>query len=179
MCSVASASQLCYCHWFSNQFSVESIPSSMQGRSLLPFLTGATPGDCRDSFLFSYNIDPEFPMTVVVPHIGLRRSDGLKIVNYSDEPGWNELYDTSVGADTYEIINQFTSASHPGERASLTAELVGTAEDFGFLKVSDSFANRQGGSITMQAGDASLFRIEKSPDLLSWQTSGTIEGGGT
>lgn len=155
------------------------IPSSMQGRSLLPFLTGATPGDWRDSFLFSYNIDPEFPMAAVVPHIGLRRSDGLKIVNYSDDPGWNELYDTNVGADPYEIINQFTSASHAGERASLTAELVGTAEEFGFLKVSDSFANRQGGSITMQAGDASLFRIEKSSDLLSWQTSGTIEGGGT
>ncbi|MDB4419076.1 hypothetical protein N9291_00560 [bacterium] len=62
-------------------------------------ITGATPSDWRESFLFFYNIDPEFPTATVVPHLGLRRFDGLKLVHYSANESWNELYDASDGAD--------------------------------------------------------------------------------
>ncbi|MDA8975252.1 DUF4976 domain-containing protein [Akkermansiaceae bacterium] len=87
------------------------IPESMQGRSLYPFLTGAVPDKWRDSFIFSYNIDPNIPNAAVVPHLGLRRADGLKLVGYQDNDLWNEFYDTSQGNDPYEIHNLYSSAA--------------------------------------------------------------------
>ncbi|NNM30866.1 MAG: sulfatase-like hydrolase/transferase [Akkermansiaceae bacterium] len=155
------------------------IPAGMQGRSLLPFLTGSVPPDWRDSFIFSYNIDPEFPAANVVPHLGLRRSDGLKLVYYADDASWHELYDASDDADPYEISNEFASPSYASDLESLDAEMFETAEELGFLKITESSPGSQGGSMTVQSGDASLFQIENSPDMANWQVSGTFEGGGT
>ena len=155
------------------------VPESMQGRSLLPLMTGATPSNWRDSFIFSYNIDPEFPAAAVVPHLGLRRADGLKLVNYSDDSSWNELYDTSNDGDPYEINNLYSSPARAGDLASMRKELVQTTESLGFMKASGFSMNPQGASWSVQGADASLFEIETSSDLIDWQVAGTFEGGGT
>lgn len=156
-----------------------AVPEAMQGRSLLPLMTGATPSDWRDSFIFSYNIDPEFPTAAVVPHLGLRRADGLKLVNYSDDTSWDELYDASDNADPYEINNLYSSPARAADLASMTKELVETADRLGFMKASGFSMSPQGGAWWVQAADASLFQVETSSDLSSWQVAGTFEGGGT
>lgn len=151
------------------------VPESMQGQSLLPLMQGHTPNDWRNSFLFSYNIDPEFPAAAVVPHVGIRRADGLKLVNYSDDESWNELFDTNSGVDPYEIDNLYSSPAHVGDLDSLRVDLVAAAKKFGFMNVS----NPQVGAITVQAGAGSLFQVETSWDLANWQLAGTFEGGGS
>lgn len=155
------------------------IPESMQGRSLYPFLTGAVPDKWRDSFIFSYNIDPNIPNAAVVPHLGLRRADGLKLVGYQDDALWNEFYDTSQGNDPYEINNLFSSAERASDRELLSAEMKAAAAEFGFLKITSSSPSKKGGGMTIQAADASLFQMQTSSDLVNWQVAGNFEGGGT
>lgn len=155
------------------------IPESMQGRSLYPFLTGAVPDDWRDSFIFSYNIDPDIPNAAVVPHLGLRRADGLKLVGYQDNDLWNEFFDTSQGNDPYEINNLFSSAARAVDRESLSAEMTAVAAEFGFLRVTSSSPSKEGGGMTIQAADAFLFQMQTSSDLVNWQAAGNFEGGGT
>ena len=155
------------------------IPASMQGRSLYPFLTGAVPDKWRNSFIFSYNIDPNIPNAAVVPHLGLRRADGLKLVGYQDNDLWNELFDTSQGNDPYEIDNLFSSAERASDRESLSAEMFTAAAEFGFLKVTSASPSMEGGGMTIQAADASLFQMQISSDLFNWQVAGNFEGGGT
>ena len=155
------------------------VPESMQGRSLVPLMTGSTPSDWRDSFIFSYNIDPEFPAAAVVPHLGLRRADGLKLVNYSDDSSWNELYDASRDGDPYEINNLYSLPERADDLAAMKRELVQTTERLGFMKASGFSMKPQGASWSVQGADASLFKIETSSDLIDWKVVGTFEGGGT
>ncbi|MDC0268985.1 DUF4976 domain-containing protein, partial [Akkermansiaceae bacterium] len=154
------------------------VPESMQGRSLVPLMTGSTPSDWRDSFIFSYNIDPEFPAAAVVPHLGLRRADGLKLVNYSDDSSWNELYDASRDGDPYEINNLYSLPERADDLAAMKRELVQTTERLGFMKASGFSMKPQGASWSVQGADASLFEIETSSDLIDWKVVGTFEGGG-
>jgi hypothetical protein len=142
-------------------------------------MTGSTPSDWRDSFIFSYNIDPEFPAAAVVPHLGLRRADGLKLVNYSDDSSWNELYDASRDGDPYEINNLYSLPERADDLAAMKRELVQTTERLGFMKASGFSMKPQGASWSVQGADASLFKIETSSDLIDWQVVGTFEGGGT
>ena len=61
----------------------------------------------------------------------------------------------------------------------MTKELVETADRLGFMKASGFSMNPQGAAWWFQAADASLFQVETSSDLSSWQVAGTFEGGGT
>ena len=155
------------------------VPESMQGRSLVPLRTGSTPSDWRDSFIFSYNIDPEFPAAAVVPHLGLRRADGLKLVNYSDDSSWNELYDASRDGDPYEINNLYSLPERADDLAAMKRELLQTTERLGFMKASGFSMKPQGASWSVQGADAcAVARCAAGRDAaFAVQRSGAGAGG--
>ena len=153
------------------------IPDTMQGKSLLPFISGQNPSDWRTSFLFSYNHDPEFPTATVRPYLAIRHEDGSKLVNYAEDSSWNELYETDTADDPYETSNQYSSTGHNSIRENLESLLAKTKE-LGFLKVSSSNIKQSGGSLTIQSGDSSHFKLEQSSDMNTWTEVGVFEGNG-
>lgn len=154
------------------------IPDTMQGKSLLPFISGQNPSDWRSSFLFSYNHDPEFPVATVRPYLAIRHEDGSKLVNYAEDSSWNELYETDTDDDPYEISNQYSSTEHSSIRENLDSLLAKKTKELGFLKVSSSNIKQSGGSLTIQSGDSSHFKLEQSSDMNSWTGVGVFEGNG-
>ena len=155
------------------------IPESMQGESLLPFVTGQIPTTWRDSFLFSYNHDPEFPTASIRPYIAIRREDGSKLVNYAENSAWNELFQTDVANDPYEISNLYSLAEHESTREDLEDLLRSKATEQGFLKIKQNGVSAGGGALTLQAGNSSHFIMEASQDLSTWTEMGRIEGNGS
>ncbi len=155
------------------------IPESMQGASLLPFITGQIPTTWRDSFLFSYNHDPEFPTATIRPYIAIRREDGSKLVNYAKNSAWNELFQTDVAYDPYEIDNLYFLPQHESTRDDLEDLLRSKATEQGFLKIKQNGVSAGGGALTLQAGNSSHFIMEASQDLSTWTEMGRIEGNGS
>jgi arylsulfatase A-like enzyme len=83
-------------------------PSYVDGRSLLPLLTGSTTSSWRTAILIEgrrYSADPEIPFDR--NYNSIRTSTG-KYIEY--EGGFRELYDLSPGADPYELRNTYSSA---------------------------------------------------------------------
>ncbi|CAI8314404.1 MAG: Arylsulfatase [Opitutia bacterium UBA7350] len=155
------------------------IPESMQGKSLLPLISGQTPANWRDSFLFSYNHDPEFPTAAVRPYLAIRHKDGTKLVTYPENSAWNELYKTDTSNDPYETLNLYASTSENTTRNNMEALLLQQVNEQGFLKIKQSTATPDGGALTLQAGNSSHFILEASADLSTWNEMGRIEGNGT
>jgi arylsulfatase A-like enzyme len=98
-------------------------PTYVDGRSLLPLLTGSAP-PWRTAILIegrAYTADPEIP--VDRNYNAIRRST-TKYVEY--EGGFRELYNLSAGADPYELRNIYYSAAptvapRPALKAGLDA----------------------------------------------------------
>jgi arylsulfatase A-like enzyme len=83
-------------------------PSYVDGRSLLPLLTGSATSSWRTAILIegrAYRADPEIPFDR--NYTSIRTSTG-KYIEY--EGGFLELYDLSPGADPYELRNTYYSA---------------------------------------------------------------------
>ena len=83
-------------------------PPYVDGRSLLPVLTGSTTTSWRTAILIegrAYTADPEIPVNR--NYNAIRTSTG-KYIEY--EGGFRELYDLSPGADPYELTNTYYSA---------------------------------------------------------------------
>jgi N-acetylglucosamine-6-sulfatase len=83
-------------------------PSYVDGRSLLPVLTGSATSSWRMAILIEgrkYSADPEIPVDVNYNAI---RTSTSKYIEY--EGGFRELYDLSPVADPYELTNTYSSA---------------------------------------------------------------------
>ena len=93
-----------------------SIPTAMQGRSLVPVLRGDV-SDWRTSILAEYFRDGNrtHPAWQAV------RTERWKYIHYPQQPQWNELYD--VEADRHEMNNLIADASTHEELKSLQVEL--------------------------------------------------------
>lgn len=94
-------------------------PADMQGRSLVPLLSGVTPADWRTALYYHYY---EFPVPHRVrPHYGLV-TDRYKLVHYygSDVDEW-ELLDREVDPD--ETKSFYTDAGHADVVADLKRQL--------------------------------------------------------
>ena len=74
----------------------------VDGRSLVPLLTGEHPNDWRTAFLIQYNTDTVFPR---VHKMGYRavRTTRWKFIRFNELDGMNELYD--MKNDPYEMQN--------------------------------------------------------------------------
>ena len=154
------------------------VPPSMQGASLEPFIRGEVPDDWRDQLFIEYNHDAEFPTASVRPYISLIHEDGLKIVRYQENAAWNELFDTSISADPYEItnINNSSAPVDQQNRATMEDLLIEESYKTDFLKILQNNMTDSGGSLTLAAGEGSPFRLESSADLQSWNEEGSFEG---
>ena len=154
------------------------VPASMQGVSLEPFIRGEVPNDWRDQLFIEYNHDAAYPTANVRPYISLIHEDGLKIVRYQENSSWNELFDTSISADPYEITNIINSSSliDQQNRATMEDLLIEESYSTDFLKVLQNNMTDSGGSLTLAAGEGSPFKLESSADLQSWNEEGSFEG---
>lgn len=78
-----------------------SVPNTMEGRSLVPLLTGAKT-EWRKSFLIEYYSDRVFPR---IRQMGYKavRNERWKYIHYFELEGMDELYD--LKADPYEMRN--------------------------------------------------------------------------
>jgi hypothetical protein len=154
------------------------VPASMQGASLEPFIRGEVPNDWRDQLFIEYNHDAEFPTANVRPYISLIHEDGLKIVRYQQNSSWNELFDTSISADPYEITNIINSSAPVDQqnRATMEGRLIEESYNTDFLKILQNNMTDSGGSLTLAAGEGSPFKLESSADLQSWNEEGSFEG---
>ena len=150
----------------------------MQGASLEPFIRGEVPNDWRDQLFIEYNHDAEFPTASVRPYISLIHEDGLKIVRYQENSSWNELFDTSISADPYEItnINNSSAPVDQQNRATMEDLLIEESYKTDFLKILQNNMTDSGGSLTLAAGEGSPFKLESSADLQSWNEEGSFEG---
>jgi arylsulfatase A-like enzyme len=84
-----------------------SVPSTIQGRSLVPLLKGERPA-WRDAFIVEYYSDKVFPRIV---NMGYRavRNDRWKYIHYLELNGMDELYDLKI--DPYEMKNLINEPS--------------------------------------------------------------------
>jgi N-acetylglucosamine-6-sulfatase len=83
------------------------IPSSVQGRSLLPLLKHEK-SPWRDAFLIEYYTDTVFPRMLNMGYQAIR-TDRWKYIHYVDIEGMDELYD--LKADPYEMKNVFGNSN--------------------------------------------------------------------
>jgi arylsulfatase A-like enzyme len=94
-----------------------SIPSDMQGRSLVPLLQGQTPDDWRKSFYYHYY---EFPGAhSVARHYGVTNGR-QKLIHYYQLDEW-ELFD--LEKDPNELTNVYANADYVQARKQLQTEL--------------------------------------------------------
>jgi N-acetylglucosamine-6-sulfatase len=91
-----------------------AVPTSMQGRSLVPLLQGART-DWRSSFLIEYYSDRVFPRVLKMGYKAVR-SGRWKYIHYLELEGMDEFYD--LKNDPYEMKNLITQ---PGASAALEA----------------------------------------------------------
>lgn len=93
------------------------IPSDMQGRSLVPVLSGQTPADWRDSFYYHYY---EFPGAHSVRrHYGVA-TKRHKLIHFYNLDEW-ELYD--LARDPLELNSVYGAAEYTEVQRELATEL--------------------------------------------------------
>jgi N-acetylglucosamine-6-sulfatase len=88
-----------------------SVPSSMQGRSLVPLLQGKQT-EWRNSFLIEYYSDKVFPRITQMGYKAVRQR--WKYIHYLELKGMDELYDLQT--DPYEMKNLIND---PGAKKAL------------------------------------------------------------
>lgn len=93
-----------------------TIPSEMQGRSLLPVAAGEKT-EWRKSFLAEYFMENRFPTTPTT--LAVRTADA-KLIKYPGHDEWTELFDLS--ADPYETKNLAADPAHKDLLAKMNAE---------------------------------------------------------
>jgi len=96
------------------------IPKYVDGRSLVPLLSGNTPSDWRTSFLIEYYTDTVFPRVFKMGYKAVR-TERYKYIRYNELEGMNELYDLST--DPYELHNLIDDPDSQATRKQLQAEL--------------------------------------------------------
>lgn len=84
-----------------------SVPSTMQGLSLVPLLKGERPS-WRNSFMVEYYSDKVFPRIVNMGYKAVR-NDRWKYIHYLELDGMDELYDLKT--DPYEMKNLINEPS--------------------------------------------------------------------
>jgi arylsulfatase A-like enzyme len=95
-------------------------PAEMQGRSLVPLLSGATPGDWRKSFYYHYY---EFPQPHRVrPHYGVVTAQHKLVHFYGDDANYWELFDRD--RDPHELQNAIEMPEYAAVRRELEQELA-------------------------------------------------------
>lgn len=110
------------------------VPSTMQGRSLLPILRGRAPADWRTSMYYRYYHDPGDHNTRA--HYGVRTLTH-KLIYYWKKDQW-ELFD--LVNDPGEMHNLYGESAHQGTVAALKAELERLKRQVGD---EDQLANEQ------------------------------------
>jgi N-acetylglucosamine-6-sulfatase len=95
------------------------VPSTVQGRSLVPLLESKKPA-WRDSFLIEYYSDRVFPRIVQMGYKAMR-SGRWKYIHYLDLEGMDELYD--LRADPYEMKNLINQPSSEKPLKEMKKEL--------------------------------------------------------
>jgi len=156
-----------------------AIPDDMQGHSLVPLIEGASPPDWRQSFFFTYNIDPAYPDGIPTL-IALRKADGRKLVRYAATNDWHELFNANTNSDPYEVTNLFHDADHAATRTAMETDLRDAAAEFLFLATSNLQWNGIHLEAGVQAGDGYPFVVQTTTNLLDpdWTTISAFEGGG-
>lgn len=85
-------------------------PAQMQGRSLAPLTTAATPADWRKSYYYEHHFVPDPSWNMVLPRNEGIRTANWKYIQYIDsKPLFEELYD--LEADPLEVNNLATDSS--------------------------------------------------------------------
>jgi arylsulfatase A-like enzyme len=117
-----------------------SIPSEMQGRSLVSLLKGETPDDWRKSFYYHYY---EFPRPHHVrPHYGVV-TDRYKLVRfYGPDVDYWELFDRQT--DPLELKSVYDETSYAAVRKELEGELVRLRAELKVPDVEDPAASGRG-----------------------------------
>jgi arylsulfatase A-like enzyme len=96
------------------------VPGQMQGKSLLPLLTGGALPDWRSSMYYHYY---EFALPHwVAPHYGIR-TEKFKLIDYYTENEW-ELFDLEKDPDEMESQFGEQGATPASEYADITHQLV-------------------------------------------------------
>lgn len=99
------------------------VPEAIQGKSLVPILTGQPPSSWRKSIYYRYF---EVGIHAVPPHYGVR-TDRYKLIYYHELDEW-ELFD--LESDPDEMKNCFDSKSHAAIRTTLQQELARLRREF-------------------------------------------------
>jgi arylsulfatase A-like enzyme len=95
-----------------------SAPADMQGQSLVPLLSGATPPDWRQSLYYHYY---EYPAVHMVnKHEGVR-TPRFKLINFYELGEW-ELYDLT--RDPHEMHSVYADPAYAATAKDLKAELA-------------------------------------------------------
>jgi arylsulfatase A-like enzyme len=102
------------------------VPSHMQGRSMVPLLTGTDTG-WRQSFLAQYFVEREYPNT---PTFLAVRTPNAKLVKYPGHDEWTELFDLSK--DPYEIRNLARDPEHAPLLAELGVEMERLSKELAY-----------------------------------------------
>lgn len=100
------------------------IPADMQGRSVVPVLTGETPADWRKSVYYHYY---EYPVPHAVhPHYGIR-TERYKLIHYYTTGEW-ELFD--LKEDPQEMRSIFAEEAHQELVRELQQQLAGLRKQY-------------------------------------------------
>jgi arylsulfatase A-like enzyme len=105
---------------------IAPVPTHMQGRSMVPLLTGAHTG-WRESFLAQYFLEREYPNT---PTWLAVRTPNAKLVKYPGHDEWTELFDLSK--DPYETQNLARDPEHAPLLAELAAEMERLSKELAY-----------------------------------------------
>ena len=97
-----------------------AVSPHIQGRSLVPFLKGETPGRWRESFLIEYYSDKVWPRLVTMGYQAVR-TGRWKYIHYVDLENMDELYD--LQQDPYEMKNLIDDPAAAGDLSAANEEL--------------------------------------------------------
>jgi N-acetylglucosamine-6-sulfatase len=109
------------------------VPEYMQGKSLLPLLTGESDIPVRDAFIFQYFVDDVYPYAG--PDMLAVRTDRYKFVESYREGDINELYD--LEKDPGEMRNIINDPSYADILAQLQEQQKKLIKQYGYHRDRD------------------------------------------